>query len=179
MMFTQILGSPGCGKTLLATLLAKEHDTVYWVSASQELSQGLWDRLQWRPTYLSVTDDLEHAFSLMRVFSGFVDCVVLDSLAAMRSVYTHRQTVVSYNMLFENTVPVIVVNQQRHPRAPGGSVWHGLARTYNLVLYRRRPALYTHVSGLLWLVWWPDLYPSLRSLQAEDWDWLPMKGEAL
>lgn len=179
MMYTQIVGPPACGKTLLATLMAMKHDRVYWLTASQEFTPGLWDTLNWWPDLLSVVDELEYAFFLMRKCDGVAGCIVLDSLAALRSVYTHKQTVVTYDMLFENTVPVIVVNQARYPRAPGGSVWHNIARTYNLALYRRRPALYTYVNGSLWLVWWPDEQPALRSLQAEDLDWLPRKESTL
>ncbi len=170
--FYQILGEPACGKTLLATLLSKDK-RVAWVVTAQEHSPGLWETLGYYPTALIMIETVSAAFDAMQQLQVSVDMIVLDSLASLLTRSSIISTDITANF-FMPRVPVLVINQIRYPRAPGGYKWHNSVITIRLRLLRRRPALYTRI-GLTqyWLIWWPDIGPQIRKLETEDYCWLP------
>lgn len=171
----QILGEPASGKTLLATLLSRGK-RVAWVVTAQEHSPGLWRTINYEPSALVMLETVSAAFDVMRQIQSSVDMVVLDSLASLSTRTAIISTDITTNY-FVPRIPVLVINQLRYPRSPGGYKWHNAVLTIRLRLVRRRPALYSRV-GLTqyWLIWWPDKGPQIRKLELEDYCWLPVKG---
>ena len=170
--FYQILGEPASGKTLLATLLSKGK-RVAWVVTAQEHSPGLWETLEYRPSALVMLETVSAAFDSMCQLQSSVDMIVLDSLASLLTRSSIISTDITANF-FLPRVPVLVINQNRYPRAPGGYKWHNSVITIRLRLLRRRRALYSRI-GLTqyWLIWWPDVGPQIRKLEVGDYCWLP------
>ncbi len=170
--FYQILGEHACGKTLLATLLSRDKK-VAWVVTAQEHSPGLWQTLDYHPSALVMLESVSAAFDTMCQLQASVDMIVLDSLASLSTRTSIMSTDITANF-FLPRVPILVINQVRYPKPPGGYKWHNSVITIRLKLIRRRPALYSKI-GLTnyWLIWWPDIGPQIRKLETEDHCWLP------
>lgn len=163
----ELVGDPQAGKTTLAALLAREIGYTLWLTTAQELSEPILQRVN--PSCdVYLVEKVGEAFGIAREAQGDVDFVVVDSLASLRPDHPGARNVAGdvTCLLFTPTVPILVVNQDRHPAPPGGARWVAVASRRRLTLYRQQPFLASYLDDGRWLTWWGS--PKLGGLTERE-----------
>ena len=171
----ELRGEEQVGKTTLAIMIAKEYGSVLWLSAPQEDPAILLAVLDWEPTLTRVVSRVDVLFAAARAAQEHVDLIVIDSLAGMAPSHPDANNIAPdvRRSWFEPSIPILVINQDRHPAPPGGAFWRGVVNTRSLLQFRRRPALYSRLwpdEKKRWLVWWQE--PVLRVAEEDDLLWI-------
>lgn len=169
----QLLGDPASGKTTLATISTWKYESSLFITTHAEYSPGLWEVIR-APENVVVVASVRVAFEAMEEAQAWAEFIVLDSLATLQPEHPLARQVARAikRHWFKPKIPILVVNQLRHPRPMGGQVWHSNCQTYVLEKHREKPHLYSRLKGTdLWLVW-DKGGPRLRKLDEADKNWI-------
>jgi len=172
-LFFELYGPPQCGKTTVMTILCAKKKSSAWIVAPQEGCPDIWAAVGYEPTIALNARTVREAFEMAQMLQGVVEMVVIDSLAGLEADHPGAQTIANdvRRAIQDFNGNVYVVNQDRYPVRPGGSQWLSTTYPAELVLFRRRPALYTWLKATdYWLTWWER--PELRGLTEEDSIWM-------
>lgn len=174
----QLIGEPAVGKTTLALLTAQQYEAPLIL-----VSEHLGHLTSLAPVSRVVqVHSVVVAFELMYQMQEdrAADMIVLDDLASLVPSHPEGQQITKAlgGVLAGKvwTVPILVINQERHPRPPGGSLFRSLLRQ-RIELVRIRPGMRDlvselHVDGKRLeevLIWpWSEELPVVRCLSGSE-----------
>lgn len=165
--FHQLTGPASCGKTTYAILQSVGRDRVGWVGAPLDDPMFLFSTLGWQPDIFVEAGRVSDAFWAMRDMQRVADFIVLDSLAALMPDHPQSPQIARdvERAWFRPSVPILIINQQRYPAAPGGSLWQGALTSARRMISICQYPLVTWIGAPFEvLIWAPGGGPIINPL---------------
>lgn len=174
--YYELVGGPQVGKTTVACLLARRHESSIFITTHEEDSPTIYEAtgVDWTIPIQTVAD----FFEIVRMAEPGV-FIILDSLATLTPDHPASKQIagsISRHIVVSPPCPVLILNQERYPISVGGVFWRANLRgRFRLVKHRQHPLLLSRLGPTaLWLIWKQGERPELRLLLDEERKtWLP------
>lgn len=150
--YYELVIDPDYAGLMLATLIAERAENPFWIVSVPMIDdvRAVWGRLDRWPAF--AVDHVNVAFGAIQELRPDIDLVVIYDLASLlpdhsASRYIAR-SVKRAIAGWEPEIPVLVLNQHRHPAPPGGVYWRTRCRSRRLrTLYNEWGLTLAHLEG--------------------------------
>jgi hypothetical protein len=108
-------------------------ERVAWISSPPDDPFGIFDALDYKPDIFIEVLRIGSAFDTMKVLQvKFADFIILDSLAGLMPDHPDGKEIARdlERSWFMPSVPILIINQERYPLAPGGSLWRSALQSH-------------------------------------------------